>query len=72
MPNMWIYLILDKQFDMGYNPEKWEYLYMVVWRHYERYILGAPFPTFLHFPPPIEYKNIISKIFMWINLWITI
>jgi hypothetical protein len=22
MPNMWIYLVLDKQFYMGYNPEK--------------------------------------------------
>lgn len=35
MPNMWIYLILDKQFDMGYNPENWEYLYMGVWGYYD-------------------------------------
>jgi hypothetical protein len=38
MPNMWDIWILDKQFDMGYNPENWEYLYIVVWRHYERHI----------------------------------
>ena len=32
---------------------------------------GASSSTILHFPPLWEYHKNISKIYLWINLWIT-
>lgn len=35
MPNMWDIWILDKQFDMGYNPGKNLYVYILWFGDYE-------------------------------------
>jgi hypothetical protein len=33
--------------------------------------INAQYSTFLHFKPPKPYLKNISKIYLWINLWIT-
>lgn len=40
--------------------------------HYDAICLRAQYSTSLHFTPPKPHIKNISKIYMWINLWITI
>jgi hypothetical protein len=39
--------------------------------HYEALYKSAPFSTILHFTPLQPNLKNISKIYLWINLWIT-
>lgn len=50
---MWDIWILDKQFDMGYNPENLDISIYCGLGDYDALHIDAPFPTILHFPPPI-------------------
>ena len=40
--------------------------------HYEALYKSAPFSTILHFTPLQPNLKNISKIYLWINLWITL